>query len=108
MWSCFSTALARERESLFNCVGPIYVFRLGFYARKSDARRIDSLEAARQVGGIATCKDDFSEQILKSLKFTDLDSFSSPQGNIRKLVSGRVDLWFLAFMPLGRFFATMK
>jgi ABC-type amino acid transport substrate-binding protein len=90
----FTTARTQERESLFHWVGPIYVFRLGFYARKSDARRIDSLEAARQVGAIATYKDDFREQILKSLGFTNLDSSNSPQSNIRKLVSGRVDLWF--------------
>jgi polar amino acid transport system substrate-binding protein len=90
----FTTARTQERESLFHWVGPIYVFRLGFYARKSDARRIDSLEAARQVGAIATYKDDFREQILKSLGFTNLDSSNNPQSNIRKLVSGRVDLWF--------------
>jgi ABC-type amino acid transport substrate-binding protein len=34
------------------------------------------------------------EQILKSLGFTNLDSSSSPHSNIRKLVSGRVDLWY--------------
>ncbi len=90
----FTTARTRERESLFHWVGPIYIFRLGFYARKTDALHIDSLEAAKHVRAIATYKDDFREQILKSLGFTNLDSSNSPQSNIRKLVSGRVDLWF--------------
>jgi len=90
----FTTARTEERESLFYWVGPIYVFRLGFYARKNDAHRIDSLEAAKHVRAIATYKDDFREQILKSLGFNNLDSSNSPQSNIRKLVSGRVDLWF--------------
>ncbi len=90
----FSTARTQERESLFHWVGPLFSVRLGFYARKSDALRIDSLEAAKQVGAIATYKDDFREQLLKSLGFANLDSSNSPQSNLRKLVSGRVDLWF--------------
>ena len=90
----FSTAMTPERESLFHWVGPIYSSRLGFYARKSDARHIDSLEAAKQVGAIATYRADFGEQILKSLGFANLESSNSSQSNIRKLISGRVDLWF--------------
>ena len=90
----FTTALTQKREPLFHWVGPLYTVRLGFYARKSDALRIDSLEAAKQVGAIATYKDDFREQLLTSLGFSNLDSSKSPESNLRKLVSGRVDLWF--------------
>ncbi|MFO7712936.1 substrate-binding periplasmic protein [Desulfosarcina sp.] len=90
----FTTARTQERESLFHWVGPLYTVRLGFYARKSDPRRIASLEAAKQVDTIATYKDDFREQLLKSLGFNNLDSSNSPQSDILKLVSGRVDLWF--------------
>ena len=90
----FTTVLTKEREPLFHWVGPLFASRLDFFARKSDPRRIDSLETAKQVGAIATYRDDSGEQILKSLGFTNLDSSNSPQGNIRKLVSGRVDLWF--------------
>jgi polar amino acid transport system substrate-binding protein len=90
----FTTARTQERESLFHWVGPLFSVRLGFYARKSDRRRIESLEDAMQVGAIATYKDDFREQLLKSLGFSNLDSSNSPQSNLRKLMSGRVDLWF--------------
>lgn len=90
----FTTARTQQRESLFHWVGPLYVNRLEFYARKTDPRRLDSLEAARQVGAIATYKDDSGEQILKSLGFNNLDSSNSPHSNVRKLVSGRVDLWY--------------
>ena len=90
----FTTALTKERESLFHWVGPLYVSRLEFYARKGDPRRLDSLEAARQVEAIATYREDSGEQILKSLGFTNLDSSNSAHSNVRKLVSGRVDLWF--------------
>jgi len=89
----FTTARTEARESLFHWVGPLHSARIGLYARKSDKRQIDSIEAAMQVGAIATYKDDVREQILKSLGFTNLDSSNSPHSNIRKLVSGRVDLW---------------
>ncbi len=90
----FSTARTPERESMFHWVGPIYSFQLGFYARKADARHVESLEAAKQMGAIATYRDDYREQILNSLGFANLDSSNNPQSCIRKLMSGRVDLWF--------------
>lgn len=90
----FTTARTRERESLFQWVGPLYRTRLAFYARKADHRRIDGMDAAKKVDAIATYKDDYREQILKSLGFTNLDSSNSSQSNIRKLINGRVDLWF--------------
>lgn len=90
----FTTARTKERESLFNWVGPLFCFRLGFYARKGASIHIDSLEAAKRVKSIATYRADFREQILKSLGFTNLENSNSPESNIRKLISGRVDLWF--------------
>jgi polar amino acid transport system substrate-binding protein len=90
----FTTAWTKERAPLFNWVGPLFSVRLGFYARKNDPRRISSLEAAKKVAAIACYKDDFREQILKSLGFTNLDSSRDPKSDIRKLISGRVDLWF--------------
>ena len=90
----FTTALTDERKSLFHWVGPLYTVRLGFYARKGSPLRIDSLDAAKKVASIATYKNDFREQILESLGFTNLDSSNSPRSNIRKLISGRADLWF--------------
>lgn len=90
----FTTAHTPERASLFHWVGPLYSFRLGFYAKKGNTLNIDSLEAAKQVGGIATYRSDFRGQILKSLGFTNLENSNTPESNIRKLVSGRVDLWF--------------
>jgi polar amino acid transport system substrate-binding protein len=90
----FTTARTKVRAPLFYWVGPLFSVRLGFYARKDDPRRIDSLEAAKKVAAIACYKDDFREQILKSLGFTNLDSSKDPRSDIRKLISGRVDLWF--------------
>ena len=90
----FSTTRAPERESLSHWVGPIYSMHLGFYARKSDAQHIASLEEAKQMGAIATYRADIGEQTLKSLGFVNLDTSNNPQSCVRKLMSGRVDLWF--------------
>ena len=90
----FTTAMTREREAMFHWVGPLYRTRVGFYGLKSRGIRIDSIEAAKQVRAIATYKDDYREQMLVSLGFTNLDSSKNSLSNIRKLVSGRVDLWF--------------
>ncbi len=89
----FTTARTEARESLFHWVGPLHSARIELYARKSDPRQIDSIEAAMQVRAIATYRDDVREQLLKSLGFTNLDSSNSPHSDIRKLMSGRVDLW---------------
>jgi len=90
----FTTVRTPKRAPLFHWVGPLYTSQLAFYARKDSPLSIDSIESARQVGAIATYKHDSGEQILKSLGFTNLDSSKNPLSNIRKLLSGRVDLWF--------------
>jgi len=89
----FSTTRTKERESLFHWVGPLCTARNGFYKRKGSAIRINSLEDAKRVGSIATYKEDFREQMLKTLGFTNLDSSKSASSNLKKLMSGRVDLW---------------
>ena len=89
----FSTTRTREREDQFHWVGPLFRVHYGFYARKGSGLRLNSLEDAKQVGSIATYKDDVKEQLLRSLGFTNLDSSKSPESNLKKLMSGRVDLW---------------
>ncbi len=89
----FVTAHTPERTSLFKWVGPLYAARTVFYARKGSGLKIGSMEDAKKVGKIATYKKDVREQILQSLNFTNLDSSSSPNSNLQKLLSGRVDLW---------------
>jgi polar amino acid transport system substrate-binding protein len=89
----FSTTRTPEREHQFHWVGPLFTVHFGFYARKGSGLQLDSLDDARRLGSIATYKDDVKEQILKSLGFTNLDSSKSPVSNLKKLISGRVDLW---------------
>jgi len=89
----FLAARTEERESLFQWVGPLYSVRTVFYARKGSELIIESMADAKRVRSIATYKDDYREQLLRSLNFTNIDSSSSPASNLQKLMSGRVDLW---------------
>jgi len=89
----FSTARTKERENLFHWVGPIYKVRFGFYAKKGTGPYLTCLDDAKKVSAIGTYKDDVREQLLKSQGFTNLDSSKSPASNLKKLLSGRVDLW---------------
>ena len=89
----FSTTRTPEREDLFYWVGPLFKVHFGFYAKKSARLRLNSLEDAKQVGSIATYKNDVKEQLLIGMGFDNLDSSNSPASNLKKLMSGRVDLW---------------
>lgn len=89
----FSTTRTKERESLFHWVGPLCISQNGFYAKKGSAIHINSLEDAKKVGSIATYKEDAREQMLSSWGFLNLDSSNSAASNLKKLLSGRVDLW---------------
>ncbi len=89
----FTTTRTPERESQFHWVGPLLEAHLGFYAKKDRGLRLNSIEDAKQVGSIATYKDDAREQLLISAGFDNLDSSNSPASNLRKLMAGRVDLW---------------
>lgn len=89
----FSMARTPERESLFQWVGPVCLFRSGFYAPVNSKVVIRSIDEARHVGSIGTYRDDVRETYLLQEGFTNLDSTNSNQSNLRKLLNGRIDLW---------------
>ncbi len=89
----FTTTRTPERENQFHWVGPLIEAYLGFYAKKDRGLQLSSLEDAKQIGSIATYKDDAREQLLISMGFENLDSSNSPASNLKKLMAGRVDLW---------------
>lgn len=89
----FTTTRTEEREDLFHWVGPVATSKNAFYAKKGSKLQINSLDDAKRVKAIATYKDDAREQMLISWGFNNLDSSNSPESNLKKLLSGRVDLW---------------
>jgi polar amino acid transport system substrate-binding protein len=89
----FSTVFTPERKDLFRWVGPICRVTSGFYARRGSGVHPASLEDAAKVRRIATYREDVFESELRNLGFSNLESSNSPTSNLKKLISGRVDLW---------------
>lgn len=89
----FSTVRMPQRENLFKWVGPIGTTDYWFYSRQDADIKIATLDDARKVKSIAVYKDDSNHIFLQSEGFTNLDVSTDMSDCIRKLVSGKVDLW---------------
>ncbi|MBM7623776.1 substrate-binding periplasmic protein [Sporohalobacter salinus] len=90
----FSTTRTKKREELFKWVGPLAEMKWIFLAKKDSNFKLDSLKDVKQVGSIGTVLEDVSEQTLKDLGFKNYSSTSKKISNPKKLLSGRIDLWF--------------
>ena len=91
----FSMSRTDERENLFKWVGPIATDQWVFYAKKGSGLTIGSLDDARKVAKIGTCKDNASEQFLKKQGFTNIVSVADDSENAKKLSAGEIDLWIV-------------
>ena len=90
----FSMARTAEREDLFLWVGPLLNVTIGVVAKKDrniDIRSIDDFKNYR----IGTVRDGAPEQLLikAGVPLENLDRLALPEQNIRKLCSGRIDLF---------------
>ena len=91
----FSMTRTREREGLFKWVGPIAKNQWVFYAKKGSGLKIGSIDDARKVAKIGTCKDSAAEQFLKKEKFANIVSVVDDSENAKKLNAGEIDLWIV-------------
>ena len=89
----YSTSRVPQREQLFKWVGPIGTADNWFYRKLGSDISIASLDDARKVKSIAVYKDDQNQLFLQGQGFTNLDISQDPSECIKKLVSGKVDLW---------------
>lgn len=97
-----------EREKLFKWVGPMTSPKFVLIARKDSHYKFKTLEDAKKVQKIGCYSGDAREQFLLSKGFTNLDSLSKErpnQNNLKKLESGRIDLWVTSLDDL---FSTAK
>lgn len=90
----FSTARTEEREALFQWVGPLVRISLGIVARKDRQIIIDSVEDLKRYR-IGTVRESAPEQLLIKTGVTAdrLERLVLPHPNIKKLDSGRIDLF---------------
>lgn len=88
----FSTERTDKREKLFQWVGPVGKNSAIFYAKKGSGIKINSLDDAKKLAGIATTKDWFTEQYLKGQGFKNLISSPVPATNVKQLMDGSVQV----------------
>ncbi len=89
----FSTTRTESREYLFKWVGPLAEKKIGLFARKGSAAKPNSLDEAKafmigvQRGGVGM-------QYLGERGLENFDDSTTPLAILKKLMAGRVDLWF--------------
>jgi len=90
----FSMARTAEREPLFQWVGPLSQVTIGLLAEKKRRIRIESAADLANYR-IGTVRDGAPEQLLvqAGAKLEQLERVAHPEMNIRKLQSGRIDLF---------------
>lgn len=90
----FSMARTDEREDLFRWVGPLLKVTIGVVARKDRKIDIDSIDDFKRYR-IGTVRDGAPEQLLikSGVPLEYLERLALPEQNIRKLYTGRIDLF---------------
>lgn len=90
----FSTTRTPEREPLFKWVGPTNINTWVLYKKKGSPWHITSLEDAKKVGSIGVTRADAKQQYLLDEGFTNIHPVNLGMQNAKKLLRGRIDLWF--------------
>jgi polar amino acid transport system substrate-binding protein len=90
----FSMARTDEREELFRWVGPLLNVTIGVVARKDRKIDIESINDFNHYR-IGTVRDGAPEQLLikAGVPLENLERLALPEQNIRKLSTGRIDLF---------------
>jgi polar amino acid transport system substrate-binding protein len=85
----FSMARTKERNALYQWVGPVAEAVYGFYAKADSPIVINSLEDAKKVESIGVYRNDIRDRFLTEQGFTNLDRADNNFLNLRKLMAGR-------------------
>ncbi|MDE1464356.1 substrate-binding periplasmic protein [Spartinivicinus poritis] len=88
----FSMGRTKQREQLFQWIGPLAEKKAALYSTQQTQVTINSLDDAKAVSSIATVIDDSKEQYLKSQGFTNLSSSPKWSQAIQKLFINRAAL----------------
>lgn len=88
----FSMVRTREREALFQWVGPILQGSTRFYSLKSSHLQINSLEDAAHSGPLALPKQWYTYETLQGMGFANLYGVPSSKQMVTMLKHGRVKL----------------
>ena len=97
----FSMARSKDRDPLFQWVGPIRETVYNFYARADSGIVIESLEDAKKLKLIGVYREDSRDQYLSKLGFTNLDRSIDNLTILKKLMDGRIDCMIGAATNIG-------
>lgn len=86
----FTMSRTKEREPLFQWVGPVIENGWVFLTKKGSGVKITSLEDAKKLRGIGVVKDYAWDAYLTGQGFSNLERVVSHTGNIKKLDINRL------------------
>ncbi len=89
----FSMSRTKERNHLFDWVGPVSEITFGFWALADSTLTINSLDDAKKVGAIGVYQNDVRDLYLTEAGFTNLERTTDQVQSYKKLLSGRIDLY---------------
>ncbi len=91
----FSTLRTAAREQKYKWVGPLAELRMVFFKKAGSPIQLATVEDAKKLAKVGVTKNVGSHEHLVSLGFTNLEVLESggDEINIKKLVSGRIDVW---------------
>lgn len=99
----FSVAHTEMRQPLFQWVGPIFRMTGSFYTRKHSEITFHNLDDLHRLDRIGTVRDSFEDQLLKQKGFSNLEPSVSQARNLKKLISGRVDVVAATNLTIAQF-----
>jgi len=89
----FSMTRTAERDTLFKWVGPFAEKRFAFHAKKGSSIQLSTLEDAQQYS-IGVMRGSNNEEFLRTNGFTNIENVTVEEQNVKKLLSGKIDLWY--------------
>lgn len=89
----FSATKTEERDKIFKWVGPLAVKEKVFFVKKGSNIKITDFEDAKKYN-IGVLREGSTEQLLISKNFPNIDSVTSEDLNLKKIIAGRIDVWY--------------
>ncbi len=90
----FSMIRSPKREELFKWAGPIAEKEAVLFAKKGSGIVVNDINDAKKVKRIGVQLQYAYEQDLKEKGFGNIDSVAKDKFNVKKLVLGRIKLWY--------------
>ena len=92
----FTVSRNPDREERFHWITQVTTRRSEFFGLAGSPLKIRSMDDARQAEKIGVMRGGNREKYLRDRGFTNLESVGDEGQNLRKLLSGRIDLIFMS------------